>query len=119
MWSSEVSSKNLLLSFASGSSLVPVTVLLWIPSLTRPFPLYENNKLARPPPPPPQSQFLSIWYGFLEKMKLDATVVEPNHLFEFYRIEFCRIYRIYRICRKLFLVILKMKFSKNSLLHIL
>ena len=32
----------------------------------------------------------------------------------FFRIEFFRIYRIYRICRKLLLVILKMKIVKNS-----
>ena len=35
---------------------------------------------------------------------------------EFFRIEFCR---IYRICRKLFSVVSKMKITKNSLLKIL
>ena len=38
--------------------------------------------------------------------------------FEYFRMEFYRIYRIYRICRKLFLVVLKMKITKNSLLQI-
>ena len=42
-----------------------------------------------------------------------------NHSIEFFRIEFYRIYRIYRICRKLFLVVLKMKITKNNLLQIL
>ena len=36
---------------------------------------------------------------------------------EFFRMEFYKIYRIYRICRKLFLVVLKMKITKNSLLQ--
>ena len=36
--------------------------------------------------------------------------------FEFFRLEF---YRLYRICRKLFLVVLKMEITKNSLLQIL
>ena len=41
-------------------------------------------------------------------------------LFEFFRMEFSRIYRIYRICKKkkLFSAILKMKIIKNSLLQI-
>ena len=38
-------------------------------------------------------------------------------LFEFFQIEFYRIYRIYRICRKLFLVVLKKKITKNSLIQ--
>ena len=44
----------------------------------------------------------------------------PSHLLiEFFRIEFYRIYRIYRIGRKLFLVALKIKIIKISLLQIL
>ena len=39
--------------------------------------------------------------------------------FEFSPIEFYRIYRIYRICRKLFLIVLKMKITKNNILQIL
>ena len=38
---------------------------------------------------------------------------------KFFRIEFYRICIIYRICRKLFLVVLKMKITKNGLLQIL
>ena len=37
-------------------------------------------------------------------------------LIEFFRFEF---YGIYRICKKLFLVVLKMKITKNSLIQIL
>ena len=39
--------------------------------------------------------------------------------FELFLIEFYRIYRIYRICGRLFLLVLKMKMTKNSLLQIL
>ena len=42
-----------------------------------------------------------------------------GELIEFFRIEFYRIYIINRICRKLFLVVLKMKITKNSVLQIL
>ena len=37
-------------------------------------------------------------------------------LIEIFQIEFRRIYRIYRICSKLFLVVLKMKITNISLL---
>ena len=49
----------------------------------------------------------------------DRELMITTELIEFFRMEFSRIYRIYRICRKLFLVVLKMKITKNSLLQIL
>ena len=45
-----------------------------------------------------------------------STLKHARAVVEFFRIEF---YRIYRICRKLFLVVLKMKINNNSLLQIL
>ena len=50
------------------------------------------------------------WMRFIQSRFLEITYL-PIELF---RIEFYRIYRIYIICRKLFLVVLKMKITKSS-----
>ena len=40
--------------------------------------------------------------------------ITSRNFVAFFRIEFYRIYRIYRICRKLFLVVLKMKWNFSN-----
>ena len=61
-------------------------------------------------------KFFFTFYVFFPPQNEINVLINGTTTFEFFRIEF---YRIYRIGRKLFLVVLKMKITNNSLLQIL